>query len=194
MSGLSRRFSTAAGARAKSPAMRFAIHASFLGTALCLGIGCSDGGGGNAGGAGGQGATTSTSSTGSSTSTSASTSSGGTGGMLEPSGFSCSGKAPSLANDVVPITTPRCSSQEGCHVAMHTAFGVYDMLVNRVAEQCLDNRLMVNPGDPEHSYVIHKMTNHNVCTGQTMPKGAALLPDEEIQIIYDWICTGAPDN
>jgi hypothetical protein len=179
--------------------MSFGRWTFLVGTAVLLGIGCGDGASGTGGGgSGGQVTTTSTVSSTSSTSTSSSTSStsttSGTGGTVDPSGFSCTGAAPSLANDIVPITTPKCSAQEGCHLAMHTAFGVYDMLVNRIAEQCLDNRLMVNPGDPEHSYVIHKLTNHNICTGQTMPKDAAMLPNDEIQIIYDWICTGAPNN
>ena len=54
---------------------------------------------------------------------------------------------------------------------------------------------MIQPGDPEHSYAIHKLTNHNLCTpATTMPLNAPRLPDSQIQIIYDWICTGAPSN
>jgi hypothetical protein len=103
---------------------------------------------------------------------------------------------PSLSNDIVPnITTPNCSSVEGCHLAMHSAPGVIDMMVDRIAEQCTDNRYMVNPGDPEHSYVIHKLTGKNICANtQRMPNGAAPLPDAQIQEIYDWICNGAPSN
>ncbi|MFT3766071.1 MAG: hypothetical protein QM820_11225 [Minicystis sp.] len=170
---------------------------------VVLAIGCGDGGSGTTAGTGG-GTTASSSSSagggsgGSTTTTTNSSTATGTGGggpVYEPSGFSCSGANPSLANDIVPnITTPSCASKEGCHIAMHAAGGVIDQLVNRIAEQCLDSRLMVDPGNPEKSYAIHKLTNHNICTGQTMPKDAPLLPDADIQKIYDWICNGAPNN
>lgn len=167
-----------------------------LGAASLIALGC---GGDHAGtgGSGGSGGST-TSSTGSpTTTTSSTTSSTSTGSVvLDPSGFSCSGATPSLSNDIVPnITTPNCSGSDGCHLAMHSAPGVIDMMVNRIAEQCTDIRYMVNPGDPEHSYVIHKLTNHNICAGtQPMPRDGKMLPDDQIQVIYDWICSGAPSN
>lgn len=147
-------------------------------------------------GSGGTGGATSASSTSVTNSSSSSTSgpgSGGSGPMVEPSGLSCSGQTPAIAA-VAQITNKSCTTGVGCHTAMASAPGMYDMLVNRIAEECLDNRLMIKPGDPEHSYVIHKITNHNVCTGQTMPKDGALLPAADIQTIYDWICSGAPNH
>ncbi|APR74763.1 Chitinase [Minicystis rosea] len=162
---------------------------------------CGDGGAGATGGAGGTSSTTSgstTSSSGSATTSSSTTSttSTGTGGSpsYEPTGLSCSGAMPSLTNDIVPITTANCSEGAGCHKAAATANGFYDQFVMRIAEQCLDNRLMVDPGKPEQSYLIHKLTNHNICTGQTMPKDEAMLPSDQVQILYDWICNGAPKN
>jgi hypothetical protein len=137
------------------------------------------------GGAGGAGATTTTSTTGS------------TGGSISyvPSGFACSGKTPSLANDVVPITSASCTTGPSCHVALHTAGGVNGMFVDRLAEECNDGRLMVNPGDPEGSYVIHKITSHNLCANQpAMPQVGGPLTAAQIQVIYDWICEGAPSN
>jgi hypothetical protein len=115
---------------------------------------------------------------------------------VAPSGFSCSGASPSLTHDVVPITTSNCSETQ-CHLAMQSGSGIHDQLVGRVAEECSDLRLMVNPGDPEHSYVIHKLTNHNLATCApvtTMPLDQAMLPANEIQTIYDWICQGAQTN
>jgi hypothetical protein len=134
------------------------------------------------GGAGGAGTTTSTT---------------GTGGSISyvPSGYACSSKKPSLANDVVPITTASCTTGPSCHVALHTSAGVNGMFVNRLAEECNDGRLMVNPGDPEGSYVIHKITNHNLCAMQpAMPQTGGPLSAAQIQVIYDWICEGAPSN
>jgi hypothetical protein len=51
---------------------------------------------------------------------------------------------------------------------------------------------MIGPGDPEHSYVINKVTDKNVCLGVRMPNGKTPLTAAEIQVIYDWICEGAP--
>jgi hypothetical protein len=172
-----------------------------VGAGTVLAIGCGNGGSGNTGGHGGTTTTSALGGSGGASSSSSSTSSsssgtGGTGGgiVVDPSGFTCSGATPSLANDVVPITAASCTMGASCHLAAKTANGVYDQFVNRIAEQCTDVRLMVKPGDPEHSYVIHKVTNHNICTGQSMPKDQAMLADAQIQVIYDWICTGAPNN
>ena len=55
------------------------------------------------------------------------------------------------------------------------------------------------PGDPEHSYVIQKITDANVCSGSPMPKPLTgsnwvKLPDPLIQTIYDWVCDGAKND
>jgi hypothetical protein len=169
------------------------MHWSFLlavGAGVAMGCGS---GSGNTGGSGGQ-ATGGSGGSGGQATASTSTSSATTTVVLDPSGFSCSGASPTMA-DVVAITSKHCSEGLGCHVAMSTGGGVYDQMVNRIAEQCVPEvRLMVEPGNPERSYMIHKMVGLNVCTGQTMPKDQALLPDTDIQVLYDWICVGAPDK
>jgi hypothetical protein len=120
---------------------------------------------------------------------------GGGGAVFVPSGFACSSKKPSLDSDVVPITTSNCTTSAACHLAMTSGPGIYDQLVNRVAEECDDLRMMITPGDPEHSYVIHKLTGHNLCSPPTtMPLDQAQLGDADIQTIYDWICEGCPQN
>lgn len=182
--------------------MTFRGMAWYVAAGMIIAIGCGGGGSESTGGggatttssAGGSGGDTTTTTT--TTTTSTTTSTSGTGGStpLEPSGFSCTGATPSLANDVVPITTMSCAKGSGCHVAAKSAPGMVDQFVNRIAEQCLDSRLMIEPGAPEKSYLIHKLTNHNICTGQTMPKDEPMLAAGDIQIIYDWICNGAPNN
>ena len=87
-------------------------------------LACSNGGTSGTGGTGGAATSSSTSATvGSGGATTTSSTSGGTGGSIAyvPSGYACSGKMPSLANDVVPITTGSCASGPSCHVALHTA-------------------------------------------------------------------------
>ena len=166
-------------------------------TGTIVALGCGGGGSGNTGGGGAATTATGAGGDGGATTTTTTTSTGtGTGGStpLDPSGFACSGATPSLSVDVLTITTQSCATGTGCHAAMDQAPKLIDQFVSRPAEQCLDSRAMIDPGNPERSYLIHKITNHNICTGQTMPKDAALLPDAEIQVIYDWICTGAPNN
>lgn len=175
--------------------MSLAAWVSLMGAALAAALvagGCGDEGLAGTGGHGAGGTTTS--STSSSSSSSSTTSSTGTSTVFEASGFSCSGATPSLSADVVPITSANCSNSQ-CHLAMASGSGVRDQLVNRVAEECNDLRLMIKPGDPEHSYAIHKLTNHNLCfPATTMPLNSKMLSTAEIQTIYDWICQGAPDN
>ena len=166
--------------------------AAVLGAGLAGG--CSSSGGAGPGGGSSTGTITTTTSSDTGSSSSSSSGTGGAGPVYEPSGFSCSTKKRSLTTDVVPITQSSCSNA-ACHLAMQSGSGVVDQLVNRIAEECSDLRMMVNPGDPEGSYVIHKLTNHNLCSpATTMPLNGATLPASEIQTIYDWICEGAPSN
>lgn len=178
--------------------MRFVGWPGLASTAVVLASGCAGGGAGGAGGssvaassASSSSATTTTTGAGGS-GTGAGTGTGGSG--FQPSGFSCSGNMPSLANDVVPITSANCATSVSCHLAMQSSSGLYAQLVNEIAEECTDLRKDVKPGDPEHSYVIQKLTDKNVCSGVRMPNGGQMLPAGEIQTIYDWICEGAPQN
>jgi hypothetical protein len=161
-------------------------------------LGCS--GGGATAATGMAGSTTTSSSTGGSTTTTTFTCVGATdGGPVEPSGFMPTGIPRSLSHDVIPITAAHCATNASCHVTMAQSTQMYDQFVGRIAEECNDLRLMINPGDPEHSYVIHKLTNHNnklpVCMPQTsMPLTGGPLSAADIQVIYDWICEGAPEN
>src|SRR5262249_39590911 len=116
---------------AKRPPMTSAVSSSWLGvaivSALPLGtLGCSGGGatGTSGGGTGGTGGTPTT------TTTTPTSSSSSGGEPVVPSGFSCSGASPSLAQDVVPITTSNCSETQ-CHLAMQSGSGIQDQLVGR---------------------------------------------------------------
>jgi len=122
---------------------------------------------------------------------------GGAGPVVQPSGFTCSGATPHLSAAVVPITTSNCSISAACHSAMQTSGGVVNMLVNIIAEECTDERLMIKPCDPEHSYVIDKLTGHNLdaCNPTTtMPLNGSPLSKADVQTIYDWICAGAIED
>ncbi len=78
---------------------------------------------------------------------------------------------------------------------MATPPEIYNSLVGVLAEECTDGRLFVKGKDPEHSYVINKITAKNLCgSGVAMPNGGTPLSSADIQTIYDWICSGAPDH
>lgn len=122
---------------------------------------------------------------------------GGDGGTPDDGGITlhCTGAAPTLANDVEPILRG-CGAAEFCHgLAYSSAANARRFLVGQPTAECADRRLRVAAGDPEHSYLVHKLTDRNLCMGTAMPRGIDgpwhPLPSEKLQTIYDWICAGA---
>jgi hypothetical protein len=113
---------------------------------------------------------------------------GGHGGMGEGSGFTCSGAevAYSTAKDLLGS----CGGGELCHGGLAQGFSLSSW-IGVAASECKDLDL-VAPGDPEHSYIIRKLTGTGMCSGVRMPKVGGPLPPAKIQQIYDWICEGAP--
>ena len=52
----------------------------------------------------------------------------------------------------------------------------------------------MEPGDPENSYLVHKIEGRAGITGTIMPPGGDPLTAEEIEAIRQWITDGAWDN
>lgn len=53
----------------------------------------------------------------------------------------------------------------------------------------------VIPGDPENSYLIHKLEGRADIVGQRMPRGTGpFLTSGQIQVLERWIEIGAPNN
>ena len=50
------------------------------------------------------------------------------------------------------------------------------------------------PGDPDASYLVHKLTGIGMCDGSQMPKGNGALPAAEVAKVVSWICAGALDD
>jgi len=70
----------------------------------------------------------------------------------------------------------------------------YGLLVG-VASREKPGLLRVAPGDPENSYVIHKLEGRSDIVGLRMPRnGPPYLTDGQIRIIRRWIEIGAPNN
>ena len=120
-------------------------------------------------------------------------------GGIGVSVLACSSAGISFAIDVAPRLKEGCATGQCHQMAFATPEGAYKYLVGKPAMQCADGRLNVDPGDPENSYLIDKITNQELCAGKPMPTSfpsAAWtpLPSADIQTIYDWICSGAKND
>lgn len=55
--------------------------------------------------------------------------------------------------------------------------------------------IRVIPGDPEGSYLIHKLEGRSDIVGVRMPRGnGPFLTDGQIEVLKRWIAVGAPNN
>jgi len=90
-----------------------------------------------------------------------------------------------------------------CHNAQNARFAAnlnladgtsYGQLVN-VASSNKPGAIRVIPGDPENSYLIHKIEGRPGIVGQRMPRtNGPFLTDGQISIIRRWIEEGALNN
>jgi mono/diheme cytochrome c family protein len=94
---------------------------------------------------------------------------------------------------------PACS---GCHTSVNrtpagglnlTGDLAYDQLVNAPSVRKTGATRVV-PGDPENSYIIHKIEGQPGIVGSRMPLNGPYLSDGQIRIIKRWIETGAQRN
>jgi hypothetical protein len=70
----------------------------------------------------------------------------------------------------------------------------YDQLVNVNATE-VPTLKRVSPGNPEGSYIVHKIEGHPGIVGRRMPfNGPPYLTDGQILIMRRWIELGAPRN
>lgn len=68
----------------------------------------------------------------------------------------------------------------------------YDFIVN-VPARGKPGAVRIIPGDPENSYLVHKIEGRADIAGLRMPRsGPPYLTDGQIQIIKRWIQRGAP--
>jgi hypothetical protein len=109
--------------------------------------------------------------------------SGGAGGPL----------APNFDSIQANIFEPLC---EHCHAGANAPAGLrldaansYAMLVG-VSSLERPGVLRVAPGDPNNSYVIHKLEGTQ-SVGERMPAGLPALPQASINVIRQWITDGA---
>jgi len=114
-------------------------------------------------------------------------------------GTATSGEGVSFSADIAPILNDHCATchvtgSEPGHMALYSEVS-YQYLVGVPSEESTLKR--VEPGDPERSYIVHKLNGTQVSVGgkgQPMPFGSQPLPDELQAKIRQWIALGAPNN
>ena len=94
------------------------------------------------------------------------------------------------------VFTPICSV---CHIGASAPEGLqldaahsYNLLVG-VPSNEQPALLRVKPGDPDLSYMVHKIEGLPGITGGQMPLGETPLPQATITAIRQWVTNGAPN-
>src|ERR1700686_5025406 len=94
------------------------------------------------------------------------------------------------------VFTPICSV---CHIGASAPQGLqldaahsYNLLVG-VPSNEQPSLLRVRSGDPDNSYMVHKIEGLAGITGGQMPLGETPLPQTTIDAIRQWITNGAPN-
>jgi hypothetical protein len=99
------------------------------------------------------------------------------------------------------VFTPTCSVS-GCHNGVGNFLpGSMNLTSANSSHAALVNVLSINepifdrvePGDPDNSYLIHKLEGTQT-VGTQMPQGGPFLNQATIDMIRDWISDGAPNN
>jgi len=100
----------------------------------------------------------------------------------------------SFAANVYPIfVAARCPTCHGAAAGLDlSASMAYANLVNRTATECSPTRVRVAPGAPQSSYLLDKLLGVNLCAGQRMPRGGPFLMQSELDLVQEWIASGAP--
>jgi len=93
----------------------------------------------------------------------------------------------SFSADVMPILAA-CGGS-GCHSMPQQFF----LSPGRTGCPTATEQRFVVPGDPDASYVIHKLEGTGIC-GMRMPRGRPALSAGDIGTIRTWIAEGARNN
>ena len=99
------------------------------------------------------------------------------------------------------IFTPKCS---GCHNGSAPSGGALPGSMDLRAGHTFANvvnvasleqpaLMRVKPGEPNNSYVVHKLEGTDI-TGSRMPFGGPFLDQATIDKVRSWIAAGAPNN
>jgi hypothetical protein len=120
----------------------------------------------------------------------------GNGEGLDQSGQPIQPEAPNTDFQEIQNTvfTPICTQ---CHIGAGAPQGLrldaansYALLVNTDSNE-VPSLKRVNPGNPDQSYLVQKISG-SAAVGGRMPLGQAPLPQDRIDLIRRWIAAGAP--
>jgi len=107
------------------------------------------------------------------------------------------GLQPTLQSIQTNIFGPICA-QAGCHVGASAQQGLMlDSVDNsfqnlvEVASTEAPSLLRVNPGNPDNSYLVHKIEGRSTIVGAQMPLNQPALSGSQIAAIRTWIQNGA---
>ena len=96
------------------------------------------------------------------------------------------------------IFTPTCATA-GCHSGSNPPDGLnltagiaYGDIVN-VASVQMPALLLIEPGDPDDSYLVRKIQGTGIVANR-MPLGGAPLSQEAINLVRQWVAEGAANN
>lgn len=102
--------------------------------------------------------------------------------------------------DLLPILKRRCGA---CHITGQEPGNMalipgkaYDALVGKDSVELVSMK-RVQPGEPDNSYLIHKLQGTHVeigGTGNRMPFHQGPLPKKHLEQFRAWIAAGAPRN
>lgn len=117
----------------------------------------------------------------------------------DPVGMEDDGLQPTLSSIQENVFSPSCALS-GCHAGPNPQQGMdlsagaaHDNIVNVPSNEQPDLD-RVEPGQPDASYLIHKIEGRATIVGQRMPLGREPLSQDEIDALRAWIADGAPDN
>jgi hypothetical protein len=117
----------------------------------------------------------------------------GSGDGFQGSGGASGPLAPNFDSIQANIFEPLC---EHCHAGANAPAGLRLDAANSYAQLVgipsveRSNVLRVAPGDPNNSYIIHKLEGTQA-VGERMPAGLPALPQADINIVRQWIADGA---
>lgn len=104
---------------------------------------------------------------------------------------------PTLSSIQANIFGPICA-QAGCHVGASAQQGLMlDSVDNsfqdlvEIASTEAPSILRVDPGDPDNSYLVHKIEGRSTIVGAQMPLNQPALSGPQIAAIRTWIQNGA---
>jgi hypothetical protein len=107
------------------------------------------------------------------------------------------GLQPTLQSIQANVFGPICA-QAGCHVGASAQQGLMLDSVDNSFQDLVDiasteapSLLRVSPGNPDNSYLVHKIEGRSTIVGAQMPLNQPALSEPQITAIRTWIQNGA---